>query len=54
MAHADVTIALHSSGVNSKAGTADHGEIRDRFRVARSKDTRVDSTNPVDCRDRLC
>jgi hypothetical protein len=46
MAHAGVTIALRSSGVNSKAGTADHGEIRDRFRVARSKDTRVDFNEP--------
>jgi len=42
MAHAGVTIALRSSGVNSKAGPIDHAEIRDRFLVPRSKDTRVD------------
>jgi hypothetical protein len=42
MAHAGVTIALRSSGVNSKAGPTDHAELRDRFLVPRSKDTRVD------------
>lgn len=42
MAHARVTIALRSSGVNSNAGPSDHAEIRDRFLVPRSKDTRVD------------
>ena len=42
MAHAGVTIALRSSGVNSKAGPTDHSDIRDRFLVPRSKDTRVD------------